>query len=187
MSKSRYLVIVGAIVAAAAVFKFAPMAIKFGGFSSATLAQQLTPLFLVSLLIERSLEVFITTWREPKAVILQRNVDKANQLRPDDPNKVSAVHTAQDVLTIYKSETQQIAMPAALVLGILISALGIRCLGNLVDPAAMDSMRKDHELQLTWFNFADVLLTGSLVGGGSDVVHSFITALTNFMNPSKSS
>ncbi|HUI43186.1 MAG TPA: hypothetical protein VL523_14580, partial [Terriglobia bacterium] len=140
--------------------------------------------FLVALLIERTLEVFLTTWRAPQAAKLQRDIDKATEAAAADPAKLPAVHAAQDAMSVYKSVTQQIAMPAALVLGIVVSALGVRCLGNLLDPNAVAALKTAHPLQLAWFNGADVLLTGSLVGGGSDVVHSFITALTNFMNPS---
>jgi hypothetical protein len=182
MSKWKYLIVGVALLAAYAVSKW-PAPIRFGGFNTATLAQQLTPLFLVSLLIERALEVFLTTWRAPKAARLQREVDKATELAAADATKLPAVQKAQDELTDYKSATQQIAMPAALVLGLLTSALGIRCLGNLVDSTAMATLRGTHPAQVVCFNLADVLLTGALVGGGSDVVHSFITAFTNFMNP----
>ena len=183
MRKWKYLIVGVALLAAYAVSKW-PGAIRFGGFNTAILAQQLTPLFLVSLLIERALEVFLTTWRAPEAARLEREVDKATESAAADPTKLSDVHEAQDKLTDYKSATLQIAMPSALVLGLLTSALGIRCLGNLVDSTSMATLRGAHPLQAASFNLADVLLTGALVGGGSDVVHSFITAFTNFLNPS---
>jgi hypothetical protein len=184
MNKSNLLIVMVALLAAVGGYLWAPQPIRFRQFSAAEFVQQLTPLLLVALLIERSLEVFLTTWRGGAAAKLQRGVDRATALAvtaPADASKLADVHNAQDVSSGYKADTQQIAMPAALILGILISTLGIRSLGNLVDPNIFAS----HPTQHAWFTVADVLLTGSLVGGGSDVVHSFMTALTNFMNPPK--
>ncbi len=79
----------------------------------------------------------------------------------------------------YQSATQQIALPAALVLGILISAIGIRALGPLVDP---DAISKLPAVQAKSFAVMDVLMTGSLVGGGSKFVHKFITTLTTLLD-----
>jgi len=186
MSRTNILVIIVALFAVVAVFLWRPGPITFRNFSAADFMQQLTPLLLVALLIERSLEVFLTTWRGTEAARLQRAVDKAQSLSdasPGDAAKLTDLHNAQDALSKYKAGTQQIAMPAALVVGILIGALGIRTLGNLVDAATFNINTHPH--QHAWFTVADVLLTGSLVGGGSDVVHSFITAFTNFLNPSK--
>lgn len=176
----RYGIVALALAVACVVFRYAPGPIRFGQFSAAQFTQQLTPLFLVALLIERSLEVFLTTLRGPEAANLQRKVDKATQFAAADPTQLPKVQEAQDALATYKSVTQQIAMPVALVLGLLISAIGVRCLGNLV----ADNIFKDHPLQKEWFTCSDVLLTGALVGGGSDFVHQFITSLTDFINKS---
>ncbi|HEV2177887.1 MAG TPA: hypothetical protein VGW33_11915 [Terriglobia bacterium] len=176
------MIVVAALGTGIAVFTWPPGPIRFGQFSAAQFTQQLTPLFLVALLIERSLEVFLTTWRGPGLAVLQRSVDQKEQMMAAGAAILPDLHQAQDALTNYKSATQQIAMPSALVLGVLISALGIRCLGNLVAADAFTG----HPTQQAWFTVADVLLTGALVGGGSDFVHQFITSLTNFMNKTKS-
>lgn len=182
MSKWKYVIVIVVLGIGIAVFTWPAGPIRFGQFSAAQFTQQLTPLFLVALLIERSLEVFLTTWRGPGLASLQRSVDQGAQMVATGAAVLPDLHKAQNALTNYKSVTQQIAMPSALVLGILISALGIRCLGNLVAPDAF----KDHATQQAWFTVADVLLTGALVGGGSDFVHQFITSLTSFANKAKS-
>jgi len=186
MTRSRLTIVAVTVLAAGGVLLWTPGPIGFRKFSPADFMQQLTPLLLVALLIERSLEVFLTTWRGEKASELQRNVEKAQSLvnaAPGDPALLLLLHKAQDDCAEYRAGTQKIALPAALVLGILIGALGIRTLGNLIDGAAFNGSTHPH--QHAWFTVADVLLTGALVGGGSDVVHSFITAFTNFFNPSK--
>jgi hypothetical protein len=66
-------------------------------------------------------------------------VDQAIQVAAADPARLTEVHPIQDALADYKIKTQQIALVAALVLGILISALGIRGMGTLVDPKTFPS------------------------------------------------
>jgi hypothetical protein len=60
----------------------------------------------------------------------------------------------------------------------VISALGVRGLGNLANLAALN----DHPTQKYLFNVADVLLTGALVGWGSDFMHKVITTFTDLMD-----
>lgn len=178
MSKLRYLVIIFAIAAVALIYWLNPAVIQFKKYSAADFTQQLTPLVLIALFIERSLEVFLTVWRGGEAATLQRGVDEAAALPDSDQNKVTRVHATNDALTKYKFATQQIALPLALALGILISALGVRGLGNLAD---LDKLA-DHATQKYLFNVADVLLTGALVGGGSDFMHKIITTFTDLMD-----
>jgi len=177
MSRLRYLAIVGAIAAVVLLYWLNPAVIQFKKYSAADFTQQLTPLVLIALFIERSLEVFITVWRGGKAAELQRDAQEATAL-PDGDQKVNRVHATNDALTKYKFATQQIALPSALALGILISALGVRGLGNLVD---LDKLT-DHPTQEYLFNVADVLLTGALMGGGSDFMHKVITTFTDLMD-----
>jgi hypothetical protein len=178
MNKSGYLVILSAIGAVLLLHWLNPAVIQFKNYSVADFTQQLTPLVLVALFIERSLEVFLTVWRGGKEATLQRDVDKATALPGGDTTKAQSLQAAKDALTNYRFATQQIAMPCALVLGILISALGVRGLGNFAD---LDKLG-DHSTQKFLFNAADVLLTGSLIGGGSDFVHKIITTFTDLMD-----
>jgi hypothetical protein len=173
MSKLRYLAIVSAIVAVVLIYWLNPAVIQFKKYSAADFTQQLTPLVLIPLFIERSLEVFITVWRGEKAEQLQRDVEKATALKDN-----AKVQDATDALTKYQFATQQIALPSALFLGIVIASLGVRGLGNFAD---LDKLT-DHPTQKYLFNVADVLLTGALMGGGSDFMHKIITTFTDLMD-----
>lgn len=179
MGKFNYVTLVAVVGIGLGVYVLSPGTIRFRSYSAAEFTQQLTPLFLVALLIERSLEVFLTAWRGGRAAALDRTVKAAKALAAADPARLPDVHEAAEVLGNYQSATQQIAMTAALVLGILISAIGVRALGPLVDPNAMAKLPA---AQGKFFGVMDVLMTGSLVGGGSDFVHKFITTLTTFMD-----
>jgi H+/Cl- antiporter ClcA len=178
MKKLKYLVVFFAIVAVVLVCLLSPVVLQFKKYSAADFTQQLTPLVLIALFIERSLEVFLTVWRGGKATTLQREVEKAAILPDTDASKVDKVNKANDDLNQYQFATQQIALPLALVLGILISALGVRGLGNFAD---LDKLR-DYPTQRCLFNVADTLLTGALVGGGSDFMHKVITTFTDLMD-----
>jgi hypothetical protein len=156
-----------------------PGVIHFRQFSAADFLQQLTPLLLVALFIERSLEVFLTTWRGGTAQQLERGVEKAQELVSKNQANITDLHAAEDTLTQYRSATQRIALPAALFLGILICALGVRGLGPFLDTQAFSQLPS---IQRKLFTAVDVLMTGSLVGGGSDFVHKFISIFTNFMD-----
>jgi len=178
VSNYRYIIFVVALAAGIGVFRRPPLPLKFESFKGADFIGQLAPLFLAALLIERSLEVFISTLRGAGEVKRQAVVDRCKKAADADASKLPALYAAQDELSDYKSSTQQIAMPSAVVLGILVSAVGIRCLG----PLLADPTFKDRQAQQPWFTAADVLLTGGLLGGGSDFVHQFITSLTDFVN-----
>lgn len=186
MSKYKYIISIVVLGTGLAILAWHPRPIQFEQFKGADFTGQLTPLFLVALVIERSLEVFISTWRGGGELKLQAAVDRCKKAADADANnaaKLAELHTAEDNLANFKSSTQQIAMPSALVLGILVSALGVRCLGNFVVADAF----KDHPTQQAWFTVADVMLTGGLLGGGSDFIHQFISAFTDFVNkPTKS-
>jgi hypothetical protein len=160
------------------IYRFPPAVIRFKPYSAADFTQQLAPLVLIALFIERSLEIFITVWRGGKADELQHYLEKAIALPDSDAQKATKVQAANEALSNYKFQTQQVALPSALILGILISAVGVRGLGNLAD---LDKL-SDHPTQRYLFNLADVLLTGALVGGGSDFVHKVITTFTGLMD-----
>jgi hypothetical protein len=140
----------------------APGLIRFWPFSAAEFVQLVTPLFMISLFIERTLEVFVTSWRGPEAAIRER---KINALRKQVKDRC-------------KARMQRIAFAGSVAMGMIISAVGVRALGLFIDPAAFSALS---EMQQASFNVVDVLLTGAMLGGGSDALHKFVTIFTNFM------
>ena len=179
MNKLRLGLIVFLLLGVVVSWWLTPGVIHFRQFSAADFVQQLTPLALVALFIERGLEVFLTTWRGGKAQELARDVKKAQELVARNQANLTDQHAAEDALTQYKSATQQIALPAALILGILVCGFGVRGIGPFLDTNAFSNLRS---IQQKLFTTMDVLLTGLLVSGGSDFVHKFISIFTNFMD-----
>lgn len=172
--------VIGASVILTVTLK--PGLIRFWPFSATEFVQLLTPLVLVSLFIERAQEVFLTAWRGKEASKKSREVQLYKErLAKGGMGAQDDLERAQNTLTDYKSETQQIAFVTGLILGIVVSALGIRGLELFVDPAVLADLSPT---QKGIFNAADVLLTGALLGGGSDALHKMISVFTNFMDTS---
>ena len=140
---------------------------------------------LIALLLERSLEVFVTTWRGAKATDLSLEVKhskdritKLRELEKAEPGKreadlttaVAALEQARQMEAAHKCQTKQFALWAALTLGILVSAVGIRTLQPLIEA---DALSKLAEVQMGSLRIIDVLLTGGLIAGGSEGIHKF--------------
>ena len=159
--------------------------LAFRDFGTADILQLLTGLFVVSLLLERSLEVFVTTWRGPGTAELDLKVSKQrNELAEikkaaaNDAVAAEALAQAEHERTKYKSDTQRVALWTGLTFGLLVSTVGVRSLQALVDGAALS---KASHAQIIGFHLVDVLLTGGLIAGGSEGIHKITQVFTNYM------
>jgi hypothetical protein len=81
----------------------------------------------------------------------------------------------------YKAGTRRIAFVAGVLVGLIVSALGVRAIQLFVDPAAFGTLTA---WQQRLFNVADVVLTGGAIGGGADGLHKLVSVFTNFMDSS---
>lgn len=197
----------------------------FRPFGLSDIIQQLTLPLFISLLLERSLEVFITTWRSPfieeldieiqrqkilideklklaKEQNQQSNITdlKSNRSSILPPEGMSLeqqiiqnfIQSQEEVLLVakpelddlnvkerqraaYKADTRTIALWTSLLVGLLISAIGVRSIEPLV---IIDS---NNQIQLVIFRSLDALLTGGLIAGGSEGIHQIIQVFINFM------
>jgi hypothetical protein len=77
-----------------------------------------------------------------------------------------------------RSRMRRVAFAGSVALGVIVSEVGVRVLGLFVDPAAFNGLSPEQQAS---FNTVDVLLTGAMLGGGSDALHKFVTVFTNFM------
>src|SRR3990167_5677495 len=98
-----WVVIIGCIVLA---MWLSPGLIRFWPFSAAEFVQLITPLVLVSLFIERTLEVFLTPWRAEGSEKINRKVKKLAATPGIKPGN-EEIENARDSLVVYKSETQR--------------------------------------------------------------------------------
>jgi hypothetical protein len=158
---------------------------KIKQFEQSQFLSLLTSLFIIALLLERSLEVFITTWRGPKAAELDVDIKNIEE-------EISALPTASQSLTQkqndlkakkitreeYRMATQRVALWTALIIGLMVSAVGIRALQSLIEPI----INGKTEGMNVFFQMIDVFLTGGVVAGGSEGIHKLAKVYNTFMD-----
>ncbi len=173
------LVVLGGVLVA--VLRQLPLTFRDNGISQVT--QLLLSLILVSLFLERTIEVFITIWRGPQARQLEANV-RAHQVRmaalskSNEPDReISMAQTSQaldaanQAAVQHKSATRGWALWAGMGLGMAISLAGVRTLSSLVTP---DSYALLSVQQKNFFDLVDVVITAGLIAGGSNGLHSIL-------------
>jgi hypothetical protein len=125
-------------------------------FNINQVSQTLTVLLLISSFLERALEVYVLTFRADRKL---------------EAEKTTTIDTEKE-----KNETRRITLWTALAIGIIISIVGVRGLEPFI---ILDSTDK---WQSFWFRTLDILLTGAVIAGGSDVIHKLLQVVTTFMD-----
>jgi hypothetical protein len=156
-----------------------PATLSFKPIDMPTIAGLLAWLFTVALFVERSVEVIILVVRDEEADALeaavgveQSKIDAAQKIDAAIPSVSAGLIQANAALTRYRASTKELALCVAFVIGILVSLAGVRALGSLV------SATEGHTL----FIAVDILVTGSVLAGGSDGVHKMANVFSNFMD-----
>ena len=163
----------------------APVPIVFKDFAATDVVQLFTILFVVAVLAERALEVFVGTWRSPGATQLELAVQTASQnaarVEGSDEATVrqarAAVEAARRAESRYRCTTRLITLWTGLTLGFLVSCVGLRALEMLIDPALSGWSAN----QAVAFRLVDSLLTGGVIAGGSEGIHRIASVFDNFM------
>jgi hypothetical protein len=149
-----------------------PGIVSFRSDSLSEFVQLMLPLVMVALFIERVLEVFIASWRGPCASSLKERAARASTRRqPSGPR-----HADEVAYACHQHQTRRIAFLAGTALGVIVAALGVRVLEMFVDAAAFQSLPDVHQ---RLFRTTDVLMTGAVLGGGSDALHHLVLVFTN--------
>ena len=162
------------LLTAVAVAFFNPGSLAFRAFDVTEFVQSMMPLVMFALFIERVLEVFLTSWRAHRTAELK---EQAAYVRPKSSKQESRLPD-EETYRQYRSQTQRIAFFAGTTLGVVVAALGIRVLELSVDPTVFASLP---HVQQRLFRTTDVLMTGAVLGGGSDALHQLVMVFTNFM------
>jgi len=139
--------------------------IAFKPDALANVGNVLAPLVLIAAFIERAVEVVLTPVRGDHADRLQARI-KALQDAGQDSKAV------EQQLREYKLANRRIAFFLAVMLGLIAGLLGFRALEGLLAtaPAAGSSLQ-----------FFDIVLTGIVVAGGADGIHTPVQAFTDYM------
>jgi hypothetical protein len=119
------------------------------------------------------LEVVLTSWRAKRGEQLKARAQEARTKRQTGGPR----HADEIALSCHHNQTRRIAFLGGTTLGVIVAALGIRVLELFVDPAVFNSLPLAHQ---RLFRVTDVLLTGAVLGGGSDALHQLVRVFTNF-------
>lgn len=170
-------------------------------------------LLVVSLFVERVIEVFVSIWRDEATDMLEQQLannqdtqarrkreiadllQEASDPKTTDARKleIQAVlgekrseldqaekgeDVVQQQLVPKYAHTRRVSTWVGLAVGVLASAVGFRFFNQTVqfDQAVLP------ESQKAWFTFADVLLTGAILAGGSKAIHNIFSVYDTFMN-----
>ena len=85
--------------------------------------------------------------------------------------------TAAAAITDYRGQTKQYAYALSLLLGILVAYSGVRGLENLCLPNALSAVTGGQKLM---FEVVDVILSGAVMAGGANAIHSIVNLVTSF-------
>ncbi len=158
--------------------------LNFSPVSAESARDLLMPLFVIALFLERAQEVFVKAWRKPEREVREQEIEAAEkakkEARPSAEKAQERLDKANKELTEYRAGTGRRAFLVGLFGGILISLVGVRALYPLTDAAFLDS-----GFQKGAFNTVDILLTGGLLGGGSEGIHHVLALITEALKTTR--
>ena len=168
-------------------FRFVPY--SFNQITKQLITDLLVSLFVAAVVLERAMEIFITVWRGIACAEIEARIAEAEEREAEAKQKNNKQAqgqafndrlTAQTELEEYKAKTRKIAFISGLSAGIVISIIGVRVLHPLMNPGV-----QLQEGQQAFFNFVDIILTGGLIGGGSEGIHQIFSVIIDFLDKTR--
>jgi len=168
----------------------APPPVGFKPLTPQAFAGLIGWLFVVSLFVERAVEVVVMIFRDQEADqldaaeehavhVLKTAIKKGAGLAGDNPTAPAVEAARQDLATarqnklVYRAETKEIALLVSFGFSVFVSLAGVRALhGLLLDATPTGNL----------FTGADIVVTGAMLAGGSEGIHRMANAFTSFMD-----
>jgi len=151
-----------------------PELLRFAPITTAQLMSILMPLLVISLFLERAVEVLVNAWRQGG----RDRLELALEAQRDQGEPTTAL---RHELSAYRDGTRCAALLTSMVAGVLLAALGLRSLELLVDA---DMLAAFPAWQQTSLAAIDIVITGALLAGGADGIHKIISTFTTFLDVS---
>lgn len=157
--------------------------LAFKPFRAEEIVGNLTALLLISVFLERALEVFVAWWRDADRLKLEQEVAHAAADAKTAADAAAAerlILQKQHELDAFKAQTARRSFMCGLVAGAVIALAGARALGPLLValPAAGSP-------QLLVVTIVDVVITAGLIGGGSDGIHKLVSVITDYLDAAR--
>jgi hypothetical protein len=149
----------------------------------------LSVLVFASAMLERALDAWLSLLRGDGAGALDAQL-RSLRVRHAEAGEVASKELTSTLAEKalererYRSATRKVALPVAMLAGTLLGALGLRALASLF---VMELAGKPvlTGLQASLFTTADVLVTGALLAGGSDGIHSLVALYRDWVEKKK--
>jgi hypothetical protein len=157
--------------------------LAFKPFRADEIVGNLTALFLISVFLERALEVFVSSWRQADRRKLEHEIVHAlaDVKAASDSAAVAEaerlVWEKRHVLHLYKVQTAGVSFICGLIAGVVIALAGARALSPLL--VELPATGSPQALVVT---IVDVVITAGLIGGGSDGVHKLVSVITDYLD-----
>jgi hypothetical protein len=192
-----------------------PIGLTFVDNLSAKVPNILGSLLLVSLFIERAIEVFVSVWRDPEADLLERELNNSRVLQMKRKHEIAELLVAlaesatpalkpaiETDLTarrreLAQAEEKEASLEERLVpykartrqvsawMGLALGVL-IAAVGFRFFHQIVDVSRLgSYTSHEGWFILVDVLLTGTILAGGAKAVHCVFAVFDTFMESTR--
>lgn len=152
--------------------------LAFRPFRAEEIVGNLTSLFLISLFLERALEVFVSWWRDVERVKLEQEIASLDTDASADAQR--RVLELKRQLQLFKAQTARRTFMCGLAAGAVIALAGARALSPLL--AELPATGSPQSLMVV---IADVVITAGLIGGGSDGIHKLVSVITDFLDKAR--
>lgn len=171
------------------------VALNNGKMSFGMMSEFFGTIIVIILLVERSTEVILSAYRGEEAdrldnqiQIKKDNLTKLKQLEEKDGSIANCKTETEKIeqalaklkieRTKYSAISRNIALWIGIILGILVSGIGIRFLETYLVSVDFDAM---NNMQKAVFQLVDVLLSGFVIAGGSDAFNKIFKVYSSFM------
>lgn len=168
----NYTLIALAICAFAIIFGQTFSSLEFANNIGRVVLERLLAVAIVSLFLERAIEVYINASRRFGELEITEQLDEAREDHPDDITKSRALSRK---LARYKLGTQRMAFLFSLFFGVMIACTGLRVLDGLI-VLGQETVANPYWQTRVWYG-VDILLTGGMIGGGAAGIHRLIDML----------
>lgn len=139
-------------------------------------------LFLISLFVERAIEVFLSAWRSEEAdkkdlaiIQLYKKLELATDKNSNEAkNLCTTIEENEKNRSVYSAKSRIYAIWAGIIIGGFIALVGIRTLATIVDSSSLTG------IHLHLFQMVDILLTATVLAGGSEAINKLMKVYNSF-------
>jgi len=150
-----------------------PEALQFKEFADLEILSVVSTMFVIAIFMERSIQAILIPLRARGRIELEKRLNELESVGSPSAEISRKVVDASSRLNRYNVETGRQANWIGFSFGLLISLAGVRVLAGFVESGELGAY------QDTLFSFADILLTGGVIAGGSAAIDKIGRQISN--------